>query len=216
MLTYYEIISNLTSIKPKKILEIGSRDGDDAKILASLFSVEDHNVTVIEPHPQSFRNICVKYPEFDLYNVALSDKNEQMNFFALKAWDGVNYGASSLLPRNDSFYDETPKDIVIVECLTGKTFFEINNKNEDIYDLCKIDVEGLSLEVLRGFSEKLSNIKSIHIECETKKIWKDQHLYDEVCKYLLQNDYIKLYEVYINENTQTDSIWAHKNTVKKI
>ena len=46
---YYNVIKNKTNILVKNILEIGSRDGNDANSLKNLFQIPNENVWVVEP-----------------------------------------------------------------------------------------------------------------------------------------------------------------------
>ena len=82
-------------------------------------------------------------------------------------------------------------------------------------DVCKIDVEGLTIEVLISFGEDLNKIKSFHLECEHKEVWKDQKLYDDVAKFLINNDYTQIYFHYCSGGTlQSDSIWVLNKYLK--
>ena len=205
MKNYYDIMKEIPHITPTSVLEIGSRDGHDANKLSTLFGIEPSKVHVIEPHPTSYKYISETYPHFNLYEVAISDVTCRHPFIALKE----DVGVSSLRERNDNFYNIKKKDDIYVDCYRGCDFLTKYNLNELQFDVCKIDVEGLTYEVLDGFGSSLKNIKSMHIECEYKEIWKNQKTRNEVFDFLERAGYYKIYEKNMH-NVQSDSIWILK------
>ena len=50
------------STPPQNVLEIGSRDGDDAYKLKEYFNIPDSRTYVVEPHPKCIALIKEKYP----------------------------------------------------------------------------------------------------------------------------------------------------------
>ena len=211
MKDYIDTITLKTNLAPKKILEIGTRDGHDANYLKEAFRIKSEDVFVVEPHPDSYKQICIDYPEFNIYNVAFSNENGQHKFHALKRDAGI----SSLLERNDDFYKNTPHEVVMVDVSRGDTFLQNNNLSETQFDLCKIDVEGLTYEVLEGFGDLIRNIKSMHIENEYNQIWKGQKVYSEVIDLLESLGYVQIYEKQVNNvRVQSDSIWTLPEHIK--
>jgi len=207
---YLEVINSHTKINPKYILEIGSRDGHDANKLKNLFGTEDENVWVVEPNPNQCDLIKEIYPNFNLVDCAISNINDFVNFNQLTG-DEMVVGTSSILDRADSWYDQMGAKKIKVKSITGKNLLEIINSN---VDLCKIDVEGLTYEVLESFEDDIKKIKSFHIECEHREVWKGQKLYDEVESLLINKNYIRVYSDYFEGKLQSDTIWVHKDYVK--
>jgi FkbM family methyltransferase len=211
MRNYYKIIKEKTSIDPKTILEIGSRDGDDANILKELFNINDSDVWVVEPNPKQQIKIFDRYPNFNLVKYAVFNEEKTLIFNAIN--DSNLVGVSSLLERNDKLYDNVNTDKILVKTILGKNL--LKDINKDI-DLCKKDVEGATYEVLVSFGEDIKNIKSMHLENEHKEVWENQKLYSEVKSYLISRSFIEVHFEYVNNiELQSDSIWIQDKYLSK-
>jgi FkbM family methyltransferase len=208
---YYNVIKNKTNIIVKNILEIGSRDGDDANHLKNLFQVPNENVWVVEPNPIKFSEIKIKYPNFNLFEYAIGELEGEHDFFQVIG-DNISSGTSSLIDRNDDWYILNKAEKIKVNVINGKTLLHLIGTEIDV---CKIDVEGLTYEVLNGFDNNLEMIKSIHIECEHKEVWKNQKLYNDVREYLISKNFVELSFDYTSSyQLQSDSIWVLNKYVK--
>lgn len=204
---FARIIESCTTIVPNNIFEIGSLNGNDAVFLCEFFSIDRKNVFVFEPHPVYNKNIKKKYSEINVFDYAIGDKDEDgVPFHAIRTDIKQNQGVSSLLSRNDN----REYDITIVE---KKRFDSVFNELTSEIDVLKIDVEGVSYEVLSGFGNKLRNVKIIHIECEHKEIWKGQKLYSDCERFLINNGFtmIELKIIW----PQSDSVWINPVYLKK-
>ena len=206
---YIEVIKQKTNIEPNSFLEIGARDKDNAELLCKEFNIESERIYLIEPHPKSFE-LLKSGCDYNVYPQAFSNKPGKKYFYALDS----SVGVSSLNNRKDNFYEKTGYQKILTEVITAEQFL----LQEDItsIDICKIDVEGHSYEVIEGFGERLRDIKSIHVECETREIWENQKIYNDVRKYL-SNAGMKCLKV-INVNghlIQIDSIWTWPEYIKE-
>lgn len=211
MKNYHNNIIEKTTISVKTILEIGSRDGNDANELMNYFNLNGSDVWVVEPNPKQVTIIESSYPKFNLIPNAIFSEETEHDFYQVNNNNPNDVGTSSLINRNDDWY-ESKTNIIKVKTITGKQL--LTKINRDI-DVCKIDVEGLTIEVLISFGDTLSQIKSFHLECEHKEVWKGQKLYDDVAKFLTDNNYIQIYFNYCPGGTlQSDSIWVLNNYLK--
>jgi len=210
MKNYCNLITNNTNIDPKVILEIGSNDGVDANILRECFNLENQNVWVVEPNPLRYSEISKKFPNFNLVKFAISDKVGEFDFYQVY---GDHSGTSSLLNRTDNWYIDIQAKKIKVQTITGKYLLEIISQPE--IDLCKIDVEGLTYNVLDSFGDKLTKIKSFHLENEHIPVWENQKLYEDVKFFLISKGYKEIFFEYCNGHTlQSDSIWVIKELIK--
>jgi FkbM family methyltransferase len=209
MTEYFDLINKLTTINVETILEIGSRDGNDANKLKTLFNVNDSDVWVVEPNPKQILIIKNNYPNFNIISNAIYTSLGTHNFFQVVG-NETEVGTSSLIDRNDDWY-KNKTNIIEVQTITGIDLLKEIDKNIDI---CKIDVEGLTYEVLLSFGKEITKIKSFHLECEHKEIWKNQKLYKDVYNLLINLGYHQIYFTYCsNDVIQSDSIWVHKSFV---
>jgi FkbM family methyltransferase len=210
MVNYIHLIKEKTNIEPKTVLEIGSRDADDANILREGFKIDEAKVWVVEPNPKQQVKISEKYPNFNLIKEAIFNEEKTLTFNAVNAYDLI--GVSSLLERNDRLYDRVDSEKIMVNTILGSRLLQ--NINEEI-DLCKIDVEGATYEVLVSFGDDISKIKSMHLENEHKEVWEGQKLYDEVKEYLISKGFTEIYFQYVNNVVlQSDTIWVQTKLLK--
>ena len=208
---YFNVIKEFTTIEPKTILEIGSMDGRDADKLKCLFGLRDKDVWVVEPSTTQQTIITSSYPEFNLIKKAIYSQKGVKPFNQV---NGADAGTSSLYDRVDSWYELQGNGLVktLVETITGQDLLEIIGKPIEI---CKLDVEGLTYEVLQSFSEQLTNIFSFHVEAEHKEVWKNQHLYEEIKRYLESKNYIQVFFEFVADgDLQSDSIWVLNSYMK--
>jgi FkbM family methyltransferase len=212
MIDYINTVRKKTTIEPNFILEIGSRDGHDSEELRKEFNIEPSNVWVVEPNPKQQVKISEKYPNFNLITSPIFNVEKKITFFRVDVENETLVGVSSLLDRVDKLYDKINTDRIELETILGSTLLGVINKP---IDLCKIDVEGATFEVLESFGEEIKKIKSIHIECEHRIVWENQKLYDEVKSYLISKEFTQLHFEYCNQATlQSDSVWVQKSYIK--
>ena len=213
MLEYKNTILEKTVIKPTNVLEIGSRDANDADKLREYFNIKPNNVWVVEPNPTQQKNIVSKYPEFNLITNPIFNEEKTLTFYGVDVEDQILNGVSSLLDRVDNLYSKINTNKLTVKTILGSTL--LKTIGYDI-DICKIDVEGATYEVLDSFGEEIKRLKSIHIECEHRTVWVNQKLYDDVSDFLIKKDYQQVYFSYCNNDTlQSDSIWVQKKFINE-
>lgn len=211
MKDYYNSIILKTTITPKNILEIGSRDGNDAKELMYYFNLTHQDVWVVEPNPNQIDKIKKQYPNFNLIENAIFNEETEHDFYQVIDDNADYVGVSSLIDRNDDFY-KTRSKIIKVKTITGKHLLKIINQKIDI---CKIDVEGLTFEVISSFLDKLNDIKSFHLECEHFEVWKNQKLYEDVKNLLIKNNYKQIFFKYCSGGAlQSDSVWILNDFIR--
>lgn len=197
------------NILPQNILEIGSRDGNDANTLKEYFNISNEKVYIVEPHPHCIGLIKQKYPQYNLYKHAITTTKGTARFNAVVTSDLGTLGMSSLLSRTDNAILE---NWIEVSTITGKDLFELIGEEE--YDLVKIDVEGHSYEVLESFGDQIRKIKIMHLEVEHYPFWKDQKLYNDIANLLKSYNFEECYRFdynyYTPEQIQSDVIWIRK------
>ena len=131
-------------------------------------------------------NIDVSKTSIDLFNMSRK-KDINLNL-AISNFDGETfyYENSPINQQNSLIQMNKLQKKIKIKCLTLDTV--LNNKNLDEFDYLNIDVEGSELEVIKGFNLKRFNPKLITIENNDLTI--DEYLQSEVCKILMENDYI--------------------------
>jgi FkbM family methyltransferase len=180
-------------------MEIGSLHGNDCKALEDIYHTG--NVRIMEAHPIFFERIKIKYPEFSVFNIAGSDIDGMIDFNCIDA-NGIRTGISSMLDRNNAPY-------VKQQVMARRMDSFISEHDIFSIDMLKIDVEGCSYQVLKGFGDKLNIVKSIHVENEHISVWKNQKTYIDVEKLLIDSGFI-MAAIKIAW-PQSDSVWIRKD-----
>lgn len=181
------------------VVELGSRDGHDAKRMSDIFGAD--RVITIDANPHCWGNIERDYPEFENHNLAISNKSGQFTFYAVRPEHGAGaLGQSSTLYRN--FYKEIADEIT-VNTMTMDEF--VRAQNIESIEAMKIDVEGATFEVLQGFSN-IRMTRLFHIESEHKVFWEGQHLFEDTKDFMEQHGYEQVYfaTAWVD---QSDTIW---------
>jgi FkbM family methyltransferase len=187
------------------VFDIGSRDGDDAKLLSDQLKVK--NTYIFECHPECFKRIDEKYPEFNNIRIAVSNFTGQSIFNAVYTND-IEMGVSSMKDRNDDWYDVRNADRITVNVDTIKNLIDFYKIPRPI-DLVKIDVEGCTFEVLEGFEQYLDEVKMFHMEVEEVAIWQGQHLFDEIISLMINHDFVLVDNRYYGPHS-ADHVWINK------
>jgi FkbM family methyltransferase len=202
-------VVNESKINPTNVLEIGSRDGHHAEALREAFNIDKTKVYIVEPNPKQHIRIKKEYPNATLFGVAISNTEGMLPFHQIDSgndgWDGI----SGLMDRPD-IYSLVKTNTIEVPVFKGSTL--LNQIGEDI-DLCKIDVEGLTYEVLESFGGTINRIKVLQVETEEVVIWKNQRVDSEVSEYLTNQGFVKMTESFVNTKwgKQFDQVWLNKN-----
>ena len=126
-----------------------------------------------EPDKKAFSSLekNTKNANKQLYNLALSDKNEKQNLY--KDTDGGNTSLSEF-------------ESTTVEEIDTKTLDSFNLKN---IKLLKIDAEGHEPEVLTGLTETLKNVEYIAIDHSGERGFNQEKTTVEVFDFLYKNNF---------------------------
>ena len=163
-------------LKDKKdlvILDIGANVG-----LFTLYAKDSASrIVSVEPtpsHQRLFEKIAGKYENVELVKAALSNKDEDINFYICNS----NSTCNSLMERDG--------DVVKVEGLTFESL--LKKVNLEHVDFCKIDIEGSEMiaiteETLKPVYDKIDRmfIEVHSTECGPNLRWQD-NLIDNRCK----------------------------------
>jgi FkbM family methyltransferase len=149
-----------------KIVEAGSRDGDDAQwILERLPVQEDVQVICIEARKSAAEAIQQKYPNFLVFATAVSDFIGSSKF--VEMIEDEFAGSSSLVLERQNVY-ATESVIIDVPVTRLDVILPLGT-----IDILKIDVEGHSIPVISGMGDRMQDVLVAHIETETpeRKAW---------------------------------------------
>lgn len=217
VLTHIHFIRNINTFTPRNVIEVGSRDGEDAMIYAREFGIDNSCVIVFEPNPWLAEKIRSNYPAITLRQEAIGEVESERIMHCVvpdaeaEDQDLMYLGVSSLLDRRETYATaghEPLQDVVVPMRRMSSLVEQLDIRSIDI---CKIDAEGTTLSVLKSFGDKITRVKSFHLETEYRPYWKNQALAPEIKKYMAAFDFVLLSECYIGNTDQTDSIWVHRD-----
>ena len=212
MALYADLTEKFCTFKPSNIFEIGANYAQDAEYLRKRFGLNESDIYVFEPHTSIIKAVRELY-SFNSYAIAISNHDGRAVFHAIDIENNEykNSGISSLkkgLTTNSrNFID------IEVEVVRMDTFIR-ENKIESI-DFLKLDVEGANYEVLEGFGEELSRVKSIQVEGEYRQYWEGQKLYWDIEQLLRQNNFELVYFTLSDDGVQSDSFWVQKRYIAR-
>jgi FkbM family methyltransferase len=172
------IIRFLQNKSIKTVIDVGAHKGEFTQNALQIKSV--NKIISFEPQKKIFKILKEKFTSNDkiiLSNLALSERVEKK---MMKINKMTNMSTLNHEINNDSLYLKFrnfllhQKNSIIpeeeVETTTLDIFFE--QKKIDQNTLLKIDVEGYELKVLKGYTQKIREIKYVLIENQFSNMYK--------------------------------------------
>ncbi len=203
-----DLTSRLTTISPRIIFEVGANYAQDAAYLAASWKIPHSDVYVFEPHP-AIASAVSDYYEFEVTQKAVSNVSGFLTFNAVNINRTSNSGISSLLKH--SVNDSTDVDGITVEVIRLDDF--VRARGISSIDFLKVDVEGMTFEVLDGLGEFIHNVACIQIETEVLPIWENQHIQTDVFALLESKGFQLIEHITQMDGIQGDSLWARSDVV---
>lgn len=196
---FFGFLADITASEINHVLDIGSRDAEEAKVLADHFC--NATIHAFEPNPPQYRT-CVAtatpYPRIKVSQLALSDKEGELDFYV--AMDNV--GASSLLkPTFIPHVGHNKFEVIKVPCVTLDSWCEQNNVQPEILWM---DVQGNELNVLKGAVESLKTVKAIATEVGLIPYYEGHTMRDDILKFLEEQGF---------ELVNETKAWSHEADV---
>ena len=144
------------------IIDIGSRDGDDARYLKR--ALNGQYVIAVEADPLMASQIRKNHPDFTVWAIGVSDKHGLSTFQRVISNNKEFRGSSSLksyeVEKNYKF------EVIHIPVTTIEELLHSNSLSDQILDVVKIDCEGFTYQVLQGFGDQIKNVKLFHLETE--------------------------------------------------
>jgi FkbM family methyltransferase len=206
------IILEKSIIKPKSILEIGASNGADAAFLQRTFEIDPKQVYCIEPNPSNYQKLISNFPDFNSFHTAASNITEKQIFQChIPAADISSFKKRIEYYMYNGDYIDNYYDIEIDVYRMDDFFAKYDIQTIDV---CKVDVEGYTYEVLDGFGNRITDVNSWHIEGELKVLYENQKLFGDFQRLLESSGFTMVDYCQFDDDTQCDSIWI-KNTLIK-
>lgn len=174
-------IENLNLIKDLKfthILDVGANIGQFSLLVSFLYP--NKKIIAFEPIPiayQKFLRIFKNNKNVHIHNLALGSKKNRRTLFITDSTDSSSF----FKPITYNYFEDYSVQIKRADSIVDKQFL----KNS----LLKIDVQGFELEVLKGFSKSLEDVKYVLVEISSIKLYKNQPLFNSVNHYLINKNF---------------------------
>ena len=188
-----------------KLVQVGAHFGQELEIFEQ-YNVD--KVYLFEPLPEAHVELEKKIknnPKYELFKFGLGNKSEIKKLF----YSNENKGQSSsfLKPK---LHKKIQPQIRFRDNLTIK-IEKFDNLKIDCVDFLVLDVQGFELEVLKGFSHKLKNVKFVFTEVNRDKLYEDNVLVRDLDKYLTNFEFIRIWTSW----RPADMPWGDAFYIKK-
>lgn len=183
----------------KKIMHLGAHIGNEIEFY------KDLNPDIIywfEPNPELISDLkhnVFKYNEIEqkVFDVAVSDKNEEIDFNLIYSDDMSNTGCSSImeLKYHSIQYPHIKKIKTVKVSAVNIDDFLIKNNLETDFDYINMDIQGSEYNVLSTsqilFNE--TNFRIFQIETSKAEMYEGQKLEIDVINLMSQKGYERVY-----------------------
>jgi FkbM family methyltransferase len=201
------------------IFDIGACEGESSIRYSRLFPKSI--IYTFEPLPNNYdivlKNILdYKCQNIIPQNICLSNKIGKTIFYVSSGkpentdnsdWNYGNKSSSLLKPEKTKEVHKWLEfnEEIELQTITLKQFCSENEINT--IDFIHMDVQGAELLVLEGAKDLINNINLIWLEVEAVELYKGQPLKNDVEKFMLQNNFIKIADTVYNE--AGDQFWVN-------
>ena len=203
-----DLIKEFASFTPRNFFEVGANFAQDAAYLARKWGLEPSAVFVFEPHPDIAARVSSRY-DFRVFPIAISNVNDWLTLNAVNLDGSSNSGISSLLQHKVNASIASNEIKVRVNRLDRI----ISSEGIESIDFLKIDVEGLSYEVLEGLGDSIRRVACIQVETEYMPIWRGQRLQADVYELLEAKGFQLIEHELQMDGVQADSLWIRRDLV---
>ena len=177
----------LNKIKFKKsdvVIDCGANAGDLFIELSKY--INPKNYIAIEPNPIDFKCLNLNCPSSRIFNLALGDKNDILDFFI-----STSCGDSSII-RPKVFSEIKKVDVLKLDSLI------INLEIKKI-KLLKVEAEGYEPEVLLGAKDSLKICDYVAVDGGYERGLKEEQTFTEITNYLIKNGF-EIFDIYFPWN----------------
>jgi FkbM family methyltransferase len=197
-------------IQASMIIDIGTRDGEDANYLAK--ALNSFKVIAIDANPVGVELTKSLHPWMSVHYGAVSDSDGETEFYQVVDDNVELMGCSSMADKEQTMFKsdfEGKVHKIKVPMMRMDTFLASQGITEDI-DVVKIDTEGFSWQVLQGFGDRLQSVRILHVETERETKHPNHVLSDGITKFMEEQGFILVDKSYEWGWGIEDQIWVNK------
>lgn len=153
-------------------------------------------ILAFEPHPVAFEELHRVYGRYiAAFSIALGQEDGSVVLHIPS--DGNNERSSKYFPIETPNHDWTKVPMgeeIHVPMLRFDTWAHLNREYLDLsaYDTLVIDVQGMELEVLKGFGRCINGFHFLCVECSAIPVYDGEARVEEVIKFMHKNGFGRL------------------------
>ncbi len=184
-------------------VEVGANYSQDANFTKCVLGLNEKNVICFEGNPEIAKQTEELYP-YTIVNAIVTNKNGSMKMHLVPE-DLENSGLSTVVdyPSKCGWRTEEIKAIRLDKYLSEERITNI--------DFMKIDVEGMSYEVLEGLGNRIYDVGCIQLEAEYTRRY-ENHSWKDIVSFLTEKGFV-LVDFYATSKYQCDSMWVNENVL---
>lgn len=176
-----------TGLKLDTIIDVGAYIGSFAFAMRTMSpKAAIHSFDPMADNIEKLSRLMQSDQNFHSYQTALGDRQGSIDF-----WKSSFPASSSVLQMDEShkqaFPESSMNEKMKVPIARLDDFLETMQLGGNV--LLKIDVQGFELAVLKGAEKTLQQTRQIITEVSYRRLYKDQALFDDVYKFLLQKGF---------------------------
>jgi FkbM family methyltransferase len=190
------------------IIDVGTRDGDDAEFLRQ--QLGGKYVYAIDANPIAVEATMSRYPEFKVFQTAISNYNGTTSFVQIVS-DKIDEAGSSSI-ENYSFFEGAVYNTIEVDVIRMDKFIE-DSVDQNVIDVVKVDIEGYTYELLEGLGSYINNIKMLHLETETFERQEGHKNNNEVLNFMTNAGFLLAGVTYEWGPRIQDQVWINPNYI---
>lgn len=189
------------------IIDIGTRDGEDAAFLAE--KLNGKNIFAVDARADAVELTKQKYTNFNVVKACITDTDSKVIDFYKVLSSDKDYSGSSSIYNEKLFRPEYAHEVIKLKTMTMKTFCRIYHIDKRLIDIIKVDIEGFTYQMLFGMEDKIKDTKLFHLETEKWSTHAEHKNSEQVAEFMRSNGF-KLVSVQYEWGPDIeDQIWIN-------
>jgi FkbM family methyltransferase len=180
----FEILYKISEGNLKGVIHVGAHWGQEDPIYRSM---NIKNVLFYEPLPHVFNVLKNNVGDSEIRNKALGNTSGKIEMFL----ETANYSQSSSILKPKKHLEQYPEIAFNEKILVDINRFDDEGLDKNKYDFLNIDTQGYELEVLKGATETLKNIKYIMCEVNFVEMYEECAQIDDLDEFLKEYGFSK-------------------------
>jgi FkbM family methyltransferase len=189
------------------IIHIGAHECEERlNYLIKFNSITDDDIVWIDAIKTKVEQMKNENKNIQIYNECISNIDDETVSFKITN----NYQSSSILDLKEHLIEHPDIyqiDKIDMKTKTLKTFYHENGFKYDKFNFMNLDIQGAELLALKGAGDILNNVDFIYIEVNTKELYKDCPLINDIDEYLTKF-YFKRFNTYLTPHGWGDAFYC--------